>query len=234
MQSADFDRTIRSAWNFLYEEISIGRTVSSIRSLKVNPAFNKVALADASRYQDIYLSAVSLSYYNMMLDDYSILQFSWANEQSWRLAYLPNPWIAGVHGIDEQLQEWEALEALGQLDDEEVASLISELPYFGSVPPIRFEYAAQQYRELSHPAAHLHVGRHTKNRWPLARLLNPLTFSMAITKLYYPDEWASKSAFCNPATPNCVDQQLIRALQNSRLVHDFTVNERRSLHLASQ
>ena len=235
MQGADFDRLIRATWKFVYDELEIGRTVSSVNSLKVNPRFNIVALEDTSNYRDIYLAAVSLSYYNVMLLDYSIFQFSWTNDHTWRLAYLPNPWVAGVHGVEERIREWENLEALGELSDEDVANLISELPYFGSIPPIRFEYAVNQYREMIHPAAHFHLGRHTENRWPVARTLNPLTFAMLVSKLYYPAAWDAKSCFHHEAVgEHCVEARLIRELQASQVVHDFSPVERQSLHFVSQ
>jgi hypothetical protein len=166
--------------------------------------------------------------------DYALLQFSWTTNQAWRLAYLPNPWITGVAAAAERVAEWEALETLGALDEEAVAGLISELPYFASVPPIRFEFAADQYHELSHPAAHFHIGRHTENRWPVARLLNPLTFSMLIVKMFYPEAWGPKSCFYGQRVESCLDERFIGALAASGLVHDFSVNERRSLHFTSQ
>jgi hypothetical protein len=234
MQGADFNRYIRSAWRFVSEDIALSRTVSSIVSLKVNPGFNVVALDDASSYREIYLAAVSRSYYNIMLRDYSIFQFSWAGEDAWRLAYLPNPWISGVQGAEERIREWEGLESLGELSDEDVGSLISELPYFGSIPPIRFEFAPRQYREMMHPAAHLHVGRHTENRWAISRTLNPLTFTMLMAKLYYSADWEIKSRYHNDGVDDCVDDRLIRELHASQIVHDFSATERRSLHLSSQ
>jgi len=235
MQSDDFGRKIRQTWKFLYEELGIARALSTLVSLKVSEDFNKVALAPESSYRDIYLAAVRLSHYNIILEDYSVFQFSWTNNESWRLAYLPNPWIAGVEQAAKLISEWELLESLGAIDDEEVSGLISELPYLGSVPAIRFEYAVRQYRELAHPAAHLHIGRHTENRWPVARVLNPLTFSMAIAKMYYSERWMALSNFYGRGSvQNCIDLRLIAELRNSRLVHDFSRNERRSLHFGSQ
>jgi hypothetical protein len=234
MERGEFQRKIRASWQFLGEEMGIARTVISLVSLKIDAAYNEIALDAESSYRDIYLVAMSRSYYNIILNDYSIFQYSWRGDQSWRLAYLPNPWIAGVAGAESLIQEWEALESLGALDQEEVAGLISELPYHSSIPAIRFEYAADQYRELAHPAAHLHIGRHTENRWPLARLLNPLTFSMAIAKFYYSTRWAQLSTFHGHAVEDCLDLRFIEELRHSRLVHEFSEDERRSLHMASQ
>jgi hypothetical protein len=234
MEITDFHSRIQAAWHFLYERVQIARAISSMRSLEIDSQFNEIALDRQSNYRDIYMTAISRSHYNILLNDYSALQYSYIDRNSWRLAYLPNPWTAGVAGASELINAWENLEALGQFDDEIVSGLISEMPYYASVPPIRFEYAPNQYREIAHPAAHLHIGRHTENRWPLARLLDPLTFSMAIAKFYYPSNWAACSAFHGSPEADCSDLRFIEALQNSRLVHEFSDNERRSLHLASQ
>jgi hypothetical protein len=234
MESADFRQKIRAAWTFLNADVKLAKVVSSLFSLDVDEEFNEVALAEESTYQQIYLRAVSRSYYNVLLWDYSLFQFSWTTNESWRLAYLPNPWIAGVPGAAERVADWEALESLGAIDDEEVSGLISELPYYASIPPIRFEYAVRQYKELCHPAAHLHIGRHTENRWPVARLLNPLTFVMFIIKMYYSEAWGPLSSFYGREVENCLDQRFIAALADSGLARDFTEDERRSLHLTSQ
>lgn len=233
MLAVEFGSSIRAALSFL-DNAEIVRTVSSNSSLNVSPAFNVVALDSEQTYQAIYMRAVSLSYYNVMLSDFSVFQFSWSSLDSWRLAYLPNPWTAGVAGAEERIAEWEALEALGGYDAEEVSMLIAELPYYGSIPPVRFEYAANQYREISHPAAHLHIGRDTENRWALSKLLNPLTFSMLVTKLYYADRWSIGSEFFGGPAATCYDREFIRQLGRSRFVHDFTAVERTSLHFSSR
>jgi hypothetical protein len=232
MQKNNFEQKIRAAVAFWREEMDLLQTTSSMQSLAVDPEFSRIALAPESTYQEIYLSALSRSAYNINLNDFSMFQFSWANKESWRLAYLPNPWISGVQGALQKVETWEALQSLGRFDEAEVATLISELPYYGSIPSIRFEYAAAQYRELSHPAGHMHIGRHAENRWPLARTLNPLTFSMFIAKMYYSDEWAMKSSFYQHAGPNCIDMRFIKELSHSPLVRDFSANEKNSLHLS--
>lgn len=234
MNGADFGRKIRAAWNFLESDVGVARTLLSFVSLKVDQEFNRAALSKTSSYREIYLTALSRSHYNIVLNDYSVLQFSWASEESWRLAYLPNPWIAGVDGAEDVIQEWEILESIGGLDPDQVDQLISEMPYTSAIPAIRFEYATHQYKELSHPAAHMHIGRHTENRWPFARVLNPLTFSMAIAKMYYVESWRKLSSFYEGSNAGCLDLELIRQLSQSQLVHDFSENERKSIHFASQ
>jgi len=230
MDAGEFRRQITAAYRILNERLGLVRTVSSLHSLKVDSAFNEVALIPESTYQQIYLTALSRSYYNLLLSDYSLLQFSWSAEDAWRLAYLPNPWLAGVPEAEERVREWEALEGLGRYDDTEIGLLLSELPYYGSIPPLRFEYAVSQYKELAHPAAHLHIGRHTDNRWPVAKALGPISFALIIVKMYYGEPWAKHSLYYEGAAP-CIDAELISALEGSRRIHAFSDTEARSLHL---
>lgn len=230
MVADEFKQRIRAAFRLLNDRMGLLRSVSSIDSLRVDTEFNAVALAPERSYREIYLAAVSRSYYNFILTDYSLFQYSWLGATNWRLAFFPNPWIAGVPGAAERVADWEALEGLGQYDDEEVSQLISELPYYGSVPPLRFEHAVSQYRELSHPAAHLHIGRHTENRWPSSKVLNPLSFTQLILKMYYVQEWASCSAYYGGQDP-CLDLEFVQELQRSQRVHEFTETESRSFHL---
>ncbi len=234
MDANDFRRRIDQCWNLVEDDLKIVRTVSSLHSLPVSKEFNRVCLDHSSTYSEIYLAAVSLSQYNFMLNDYSVFQFSWIARDSWRLAYLPNPWLSGAVDAQMRVAEWEELEALGGLGDEDVTSLIGELPYIGSIPAIRFELAPAQYREVVHPAAHLHIGRHTDNRWSLSRPLDPLTFCMTVLRLYYPEDWNPRSSFHTGVPEGCIERRFIDELGKQHLVHQFTEVERRSLHFTSQ
>ena len=93
------------------------------------------------------------SHYNILLKDFAYFQFTWESKSAWRLAYFPNPWITGVVNAEEKLVEWEGLTELGLLANDDVDEFVAELPYLGSVPPVRFEFSLIQYREVSHPAA---------------------------------------------------------------------------------
>lgn len=215
------------------QETELSRSVSSLQSLQVNARFNSVALDPESSYREIYLTAVSQSYYNLILLDYSLFQFSWDSKDAWRLAYLPNPWISGAPEAARSVAEWEALEQQGVFSFDEVDQLMGELPYLGAIPPIRFEHSSSQYTEHIHPAAHLHIGRHTDNRWPLARVLSPLTFTMMIVKFYYGSRWCPRSSFAGGSKDDCIDKRLIAELKLSPLVYHFSESERTSLHFSS-
>jgi hypothetical protein len=223
VDSADFDSQIRSSWHFLSGRLNIGRAFIWNRSLAVSDEFRNVALDDASDY------GLSLSHYNILLTDYSYFQFSFETE--WRLAYFPNPWIAGVEAAAHQLAEWEGGEADGSLSHEDVSMLMDEFNYYGSIPPIRFEYSKSQYKEIAHPAAHFHIGRDTDNRWPVAITIGPKMFTMLVAKMYYRKQWSSHSKFYGGSgVLACVDHLLMEVSTEAGLVHDFTDIERRSPH----
>jgi hypothetical protein len=231
MDAPEFRRQIGRGWNLFSVELRLGRTFICGVSLPIDEEFRRVALAPESSYAEIYRTGLSRSAYNFLIDDYSYFQFSWDNERAWRMAYYPNPWITGVADAQEILAGWEALETTGELTHEEASDLIDELPYRGAVPPIRFEYSYSQYREIAHPAAHLHMGRNSDNRWPCALLLGPAAFCMMIARLYYPDQWRPRSSFEDPHAANCLDLQFADVVQASQAVGQFTDRERRMLHL---
>jgi len=166
MDEGDFNREIKNAWQLLKETPKIGRTLIWERSLPIDEVFRDVALSSESSYDQIFKTGLNRSNYNILLKDYAFLQFNWFDDRSWRLGFFPNPYLTGVAAAEPQLSDWELLEEIGALSHEEVSELIAEMPYAGAVPPIRFEYAPGQYRELTPPAAHFHIGRHDENRWP--------------------------------------------------------------------
>jgi hypothetical protein len=233
MERSEFARKIRAAWSFLKDRVKLVRTVSSLAPLAVDEVFRRLVLDPDASYRAIYLLGLSRSHYNLLLSDYAYLQFSWASPASWRLAYYPNPWITGVASAEEAVGSWEEFEQHGLLANEDVDELIADLPYLASVPPIRFEYSVDQYREIDHPAAHMHIGRHAENRWPFARLLDPLTFSMVIVKLYYPALWNPQSRFVDDTVKNCLEAALVEALRTPGRVHQFSETERRTIHFTA-
>jgi hypothetical protein len=233
MDGREFASQIRLSWEFFHLNVELGRAFITPRSLPIDEEFTRIALAPESSYSEIYVRGLSRSAYNFILQDYSYFQFAWDDDDTWRLAYFPNPWITGVVDAQEIVAAWETKEETGGLTHEETSDLIAELPYRGAVPPIRFEYARSQYREIAHPAAHFHVGRDTDNRWPCALRLGPLPFCMMVGRLYYRDKWVSRSSFFpeGEGTGDCLDIRFAQVIQQAQAVHEFSATELRSLHL---
>jgi hypothetical protein len=231
MDEREFIQQINQAWGVIKDRLKIDRTLIRKTSLKVDIEFNEIALNPNSSYEDIYRIGLSRSHYNVLLRDYSYFQFSFDNEDSWRLAYYPNPRISGVPAALELLAELERHENDGLMSHEEVSELIAEMPSVSAVPPIRYEYAKEQYEELAHPASHFHVGRDPQNRWPCAIMIGPLAFVMFVSKMYYPNAWETCSVYYGSSAEDCIDQKLIAVIAECNSVEDFSENERRSFHL---
>jgi len=232
MGGPEFIRQIRKAWDLFHSDLGIGRANIWTASLPVDEVFRRTILQPESTYAEIYRSGLSQSAYNFILDDYSYFQFSWETEQDWRMAYFPNPWITGVANAQMMMSQWEAMEEMGDLSIEDASDLIDGLPYHGAVPPIRFEYSHRQYREVLHPAAHLHLGRHSENRWPSAILMGPSTFSMMIAQLYYPEQWQPKSSFNGYDINTCLDRRFMKMLSEDQSSPAFSGTERLLLHIS--
>jgi hypothetical protein len=229
MDHREFASEIRAAWEF-FRSLGLERLISSAWSLPVDEVFREVALDSDTTYEAIYRTGLSRAHYNIMLFDYAYFQFSREDDATWRLAFFPNPWVSGSPNAVERVRQWEALEEVGVLDHEEASNLIADMPYLGAVPCIRFESAPAQYREIAHPSAHFHIGRHNQNRWPSTVILGPKAFAMIIAKMYYPEFWAMKSRFHNADADECCDQMLLSAMGHVRIVHEFSELEQQSFH----
>lgn len=231
MDEREFIQQIGLAWSAIKDRLKIDRTLVRKASLRVDAEFNAVALNPNSSYDDIYRTGLSRSHYNILLKDYSYFQFSYESQQSWRLAYYPNPRITGVPEAQEMQAELERQEREGLMTFEEVSELLYEMPSVVAVPAIRYEYSKGQYKELAHPAAHFHVGRDTQNRWPCAILLGPLAFILFVSKMYYPNAWEICSTYYGTEIEDCLDREFITIIANCSSVQDFSDHERRSFHL---
>jgi hypothetical protein len=230
MDEREFTREINSAWTLLKDTLSIGRTIISGRSLEVDAAFRDASLDQDSSYEQIFRTGLQRSNYNILLSDYAYFQFRRTDDHSWRLGYYPNPWLSGASQAERDLEHWEMLEDAGGLTYEETSELIAAMPLRGTIPPIRFEYALAQYKELVHPAAHFHIGLHSENRWPSAISIGPKAFVMTVAKLYYIQAWEKCSIPHGAAIANCIEEQLLAVLGNVRFVHSFSDRENRSFH----
>lgn len=230
MDERDFTREIAAAWTLLKERLQIGRFFITPGSLPIDRFFQEAALNEDATYEEIFRIGLNRSNYNVLLSDYAYFQFGWTADDAWRLGYFPNPWLSGAPAAEQALRHWETLEEIGALSYDEASDLIADMPYIGAIPPIRFEFAAEEYREFVHPAAHFHIGRHTENRWPSALSIGPKAFALIIAKLYYPEAWARCSSFHGANEAACIENALSTIMLDVRAVYQFSERERRSFH----
>lgn len=60
---------------------------------------------------------------------------------------------------------------------------------FQSHTPIRLDQHPDQYKAITHPAHHLHIGYENESRIPVKRVLTPQAFSAFILSTFYPAAW---------------------------------------------
>ena len=237
MDLANFNSSIRSAIGF-FEERGIWQATVYNSALPRSTQFNKLALS-TKNYIEIYETGLALSQYNFLLNDLSFFQFSHTSGTEFALAYYPNPRLSGSPKALDEYLEYEKERDDGVLSDEEFAELASLMPVAYFVPRIRFEYSERQYKNVRHPAAHLHIGMSGEDRWPSARKLSPLTFSMLMTKPYYPEKCWLASRFSQPVNEQhlhhetCLDRRLVEALQSDGISQSLSNDEKMSFHFAA-
>lgn len=183
-------------------ELSLLRGFINTGSLKSNTVFNQSALSNTSKPEEIFLSGLSLNYYNILLTDYSYFQFSTASEAntSLRFAFYPNPFLDHdeLSETDEPhsfLIDYDKLWQKGEIDYEEYSQALSEAKPLVRNPNVRYDlsydqyYKNDKYKRFQHPLAHLHFGISENSRVPVNRILTPLLFGQFIMKTFYSDAW---------------------------------------------
>ena len=230
MTLGEFNASIRAS-RVVMEECKILRATANLHSLEASLQFRTAALNAGTTYRELYLCGVENGDYNLLLDDYSFLQYSYTMPDHYRLAYYPNPFAGMGAGFAAEVEE--AVDD-GVLSYEEYSQYVSEQPYDVRIPVIRFELHVGACRASEHPAAHFHVGLHTENRWPVARKLTPRMFSLLIAKTYYSENWRVNGAmevdgdgFVNAFDRKSVGEKNDCQLLGGELFHE---TERQQLH----
>jgi hypothetical protein len=165
-------------------------------------------------YKELYRIALRNRDYNFLLTDYSFFQFAHRREGddfSIRFAYYANPYKS--MSLDD------VIEIFDGADYELYLQLLEEREERSDALVIRYEVATRDYVELRHPTAHFHFGLHDA-RWPVDKILSPMTFAMFIAKLFYPSCW-NKAA----------DDQLASEKHACSQLEDSLFSERDRNHL---
>jgi len=198
MRRGDFARSISKAGAFL-QKIDFLRTMRNPTSLIVSKDFNKIALNHVVKHDELYFSALELNYYNILLSDYSVLQFSMSTEgeaPELRLSYIPNPSMSvelEPTNPTNDIRLYEELFRAGDIDFEEFSQALSEMELCFSAPVIRVDASYQQFKKIHHPAVHMHIGLNNTSRLALDRVWSPFLFTLFIIKNFYNDIWLPNS-----------------------------------------
>jgi hypothetical protein len=193
MTQAEFHKGVRDSVA-IFDELGLLEQPNWFSSLEPGEEFRKVAYDSTTPYADVYRAGLQYRAYNLLLSDFAYLQFYRSEDRGHvdlRYAYYPNPFNAPLYSeFREQYGvgdvEGEGYEIYLQVLDESVP--------LGRSPAVRYDVAFGQYRELVHPAAHLHFGLHEDNRWPVSRVLTPDAFSLLIAKHFYLHAWLAHEA----------------------------------------
>jgi hypothetical protein len=215
------------------EELNLGETLSKIDPLEVDEELRKLSSEEATTYSSLYLAFLEKSYYNILLSDYSFLQFGWTAQDRVRYAYYPNPFSSGEDRQGRIRAYRELVDAdIMPVEDFLLVLRGTEEPDIRA-PLIRYENAPDQYKVLAHPCSHFHIGHHSENRWAVSRVVTPLAFTFLIMKHYYSFRWR---VFDDEASEfgNQLEERLVTEKMNCRVLGDdqFHEFERRSFHFA--
>lgn len=189
LNDKDFIRSIAKVWRSA-DAAGIGEQISTPTSLKPSAEFIEIALDECARYEDLYLTGLRFRDYNVLLSDYSFFQFSMSGN-CWRLAYYPNPFFGASADAMAEIGIHHEMLTEGIIDMDTFLQEISEMWAPKPPPLLRYDYDPSGYVELNHPSSHLHIGQHTENRWPLARVMTPEAFGLMVMRLYYSGPWNS-------------------------------------------
>lgn len=144
-------------------------------------------------YVTTYQKAVQEYYYDILLFDESILQYSHNldvdNNPVIRYAYYEFPFV--FPSYDQYLIEnGLSYDEAGELFRKEYEQEFSESILKEYLVPIRYDYSENQYTCGVHPASHLHIGYLNSIRIPISIILTPYMFTLFILKQCYYNEWA--------------------------------------------
>lgn len=203
------------------DKLGLARAFSNPNLLPLDADFRDIILSNTSTYIDVYLKAMNLSHYNILLDDYSFFQFGMEREMYVRYAYYPNPFISGQAADTAAFHKIHELMESELISHEDYLSLLEGKKSLNGKPMFRYENAPEQRTKFFHPCSHFHIGFHSENRWPLKRTLTPLAFSMLIFKQYYGESWRRVGDDEDPDISNTFERILIKEKTRCSVVSDI-------------
>jgi hypothetical protein len=215
---------IRKTWEYA-KAVGVDQSFSDPSPLKASDEFKKLSLSATATYEEIYLAGLSEGQYNILLVDYAYLQFGGHDENSLRYAYYPNPFLGASQSAISELSQLKTYIEEGAIDTEEFLHRVSELRYTQHPPSVRYENSEDQYKDLEHPCSHFHFGHHSENRWPIRRVLTPEAFALIIFKYFYPEYWAEGDNVSGAKGNISLDDALIVAKQDCRVLSDSFFSE---------
>lgn len=215
------------------ERAGLAEIFASPDPLPVSDEFRELVLSGQSTHLEVYEFCLRNSYYNFMLFDHSLFQFSWYGPNQVRYAYYPNPHVSSDQDLH-KFRKYRELVESDQLSEDDFFQFFHRVGMGARVPIFRYESAPSQYNSLSHPCSHFHIGLHGENRWAIRRILTPVAFAMLIVKHYFAAEWSMGVPEGSLTGANDFEVELSQERANCQLLEDqwFSEEERNTFHFA--
>ncbi|MGO7185602.1 DUF2290 domain-containing protein [Rhizobium brockwellii] len=233
MNKAEWMAEIRKVWDYA-KALQVDEVFSGPVALEASEEFKRVAVDPSASYEDLYLTGLRESQYNILLKDYSFFQFGAGGDDGVRFAYYPNPFFGAAKDAVSELSEMQEFVAEGIIGVDEFLHRVSEVRRSQHPPLVRYDYALEQYVEATHPCSHLHLGFHGENRWAVRRYLTATAFALLVFRLFYLDYWMAAAPVRRGEQDLSMDNLLEIAKAESRMLYanEFSAAEERRFHLA--
>ncbi len=233
MNRAELISQIRNVWDYS-KVLGIEGVFSGPVPLEASDEFKQIAVDPNVTYEELYLAGLRGSQYNILLKDYSFLQFGAGGLDGVRFAYYPNPFFGADPDAISELNEMQEYVNEGIIDFDDFLHRVSEIRKSQHPPLVRYDYAIDQYVDLTHPCSHLHLGFHGENRLPVRRYLTAQAFSLLVFRLFYLEYWSAAGTIKRGNENFTMDQMIENARAESRMLYDneFSAAEGRRFYLA--
>jgi hypothetical protein len=217
MNNKKMIKEIKRSWSFC-KAAKLDPIFSNPIPMTADKVFKDICRDPNATYEQVFLMGLKERQYNIILFDYSFLQFSGKDEDSIRYAYYPNPFLGASNEALAELADLQEYVTEGVISFEEFLQSISEIRNSQHPPLLRYENSYSQYKENTHPCSHFHFGHHADNRWSLKRILTPGAFCLIIIKHFYRDFWDNSNNIKNGSKEFSLDVALVESKKNSRIL----------------
>ena len=181
----------------LLKEVDLLNKINNTRPLSLNSnkfsdKFYSVCQKDI--YKDIYTAIMDNSDYDILLHDYSVIQFSMninrdkVDDMTIRYAYYPN--FGNVKTYKEFLEELDLdYDECGEEFMYEYEQSLAEAEINIGICPIRYDYDYRLYQGINHSVSHIHIGHKYEVRIATSKVLTFDKFILFVIRNIYPLKW---------------------------------------------
>ncbi len=193
MNPGQFNASLENAKSFL-KELKLYKNKGVKKVGNHSQEIKKVS--KTKNHKNIYDCAVRNFDYDFLLEDDSIFQFSFFDDEL-RYAFIQNPiyfvtkeeYLAQLFENDELIQNNSLEELTCLVDENEYEQFLVEQELNSLANIIRYDASFIGHKPLLHSYAHLHIGMNNNLRIPVSIDLTPLVFVKFCIKNTYYNVW---------------------------------------------